>query len=149
MGGGMAIASAATYPDHFAAVASFHGGNLATDAPSSPHLLAPKLKAEVYVAGADNDGSYPPAMAQRLETALTKAGVSYVAEIYPGAAHGWMVPDFPVYDQLSAKLGWKSILALFKREFTWMTRHFWRLVADSEFPLRSRTVADTGKTRIR
>jgi carboxymethylenebutenolidase len=115
MGGGMAITSAATYPDQFAAVASFHGGNLATDAPSSPHLLASKLKAEVYVAGADSDESYPPAMAQRLETTLTEAGVSHVAEIYPGAAHGWMVPDFPVYDQLSAERGWKSMLALFNR----------------------------------
>ncbi len=115
MGGGMAITSAATYPDHFAAVASFHGGNLATDAPSSPHLLAPKLKAEVYVAGADNDGSYPPAMAERLEAALTEAGVRHLAEIYPGAAHGWMVPDFPVYDPASAERGWKSMLALFNR----------------------------------
>src|SRR5271165_3549447 len=46
MGGGMALAAAGTYPDRFAAVASFHGGNLATDAPTSPHLFAPKLKAE-------------------------------------------------------------------------------------------------------
>src|SRR3546814_785294 len=33
MGGGMAITSAATHSDHFAAVASFHGGDLA-----SPHI---------------------------------------------------------------------------------------------------------------
>lgn len=115
MGGGMAIIAAATYSDHVAAVASFHGGNLATDAPSSPHLLASKLKAELYVAGADNDGSYPPAMAERLEAALTEAGVHHFAEIYSGAAHGWMVPDFPVYDQVSAERGWKSMLSLFKR----------------------------------
>ncbi|PLC49603.1 dienelactone hydrolase [Pollutimonas subterranea] len=115
MGGGMAITSAATHSDHFAAVASFHGGNLANDAPSSPHLLAPKLKAELYVAGADNDGSYPLAMAERLEAALNEAGVHYFAEIYPGAAHGWMMPDFPVYDQVSAERGWTSMLALFNR----------------------------------
>ena len=52
MGGGMALAAAGTYPDRFGAVASFHGGNLATDAPASPHLFAPNLKAEVYVAEA-------------------------------------------------------------------------------------------------
>lgn len=115
MGGGMAITAAATYPDRFAAVASFHGGNLATDAPSSPHLLASSLKAEVYVAGAENDTSYPLAMAQRLEAALTEAGVRHVTEIYPRAAHGWMVPDFPVYHQASAELGWKSMLDLFNR----------------------------------
>ncbi len=113
MGGGMAIAAAATYPKRFAAVASFHGGNLATDAPTSPHLLAPELGAKVYIAGADNDESYPPSMAARLEDALTNAGVRYRAEVYPGAFHGWMVPDFPVYDPDSADRGWKAMLALF------------------------------------
>jgi carboxymethylenebutenolidase len=115
MGGGMAITSAAAHSDRFAAVASFHGGNLANDAPSSPHLFASKLQAELYVAGADNDGSYPLAMAERLEAALTEAGVRHFAEIYPGAAHGWMMPDFPVYDQVSAERGWASMLALFNR----------------------------------
>ena len=66
-------------------------------------------------AGADNDGSYPLAMAERLEAALTEAGVHHFAEIYPGAAHGWMMPDFPVYDQVSAERGWVSMLALFNR----------------------------------
>ena len=115
MGGGMAIAAAATYPMRFAAVASFHGGNLATDAPTSPHLLVPKLAAEVYIASADNDGSYPPSMAARLEDALSKAGVHYRAEMYPGAAHGWMVPDFPVYDTDAAERGWDAMLGLFDR----------------------------------
>ncbi len=59
MGGGMALAAAGTYA-RFGAVASFHGGNLATDTPASPHRLAPNLKAEVYIAAAANDGSYPP-----------------------------------------------------------------------------------------
>ena len=115
MGGGMALTAAATYPDRFAAVASFHGGNLATDEPTSPHLLAQKLKAEVYVAGADNDNTYPPAMAARLQNALTEAGVNHHAEIYAGAAHGWMVPDFPVYDHGAADRGWKAMLGLFDR----------------------------------
>ncbi len=114
MGGGMALAAAGTYPDRFAAVASFHGGNLATDAPTSPHLLAPKLKAEVYVAAAENDASYPPAMAERLEQALAQAGVRYSTATYP-AAHGWMKPDFPVYDQAAAERGWVEMLALFAR----------------------------------
>ena len=114
MGGGMALAAAGAYPDRFAAVASFHGGNLATDAPTSPHLSAPKLQAEVYIASAENDGSYPPAMAERLERSLTQAGVHYTAETYP-AAHGWMKPDFPVYDHAAAERGWVEMLALFDR----------------------------------
>jgi len=114
MGGGMALTAAGTYPDRFAAVASFHGGNLATDAPQSPHLLAAKLKAEIYIAAAENDGSYPPQMAERFENALTQAGVRYRTETYP-AAHGWMKPDFPVYDHAAAERGWTEMLALFDR----------------------------------
>lgn len=114
MGGGMAVAAAGSYPDRLVAVASFHGGNLATDAPTSPHVFAPKLKAELYIAAAENDGSYPPEMAERLEHALTQAGVRYSTETYP-AAHGWMKPDFPVYDHAAAERGWVEMLALFDR----------------------------------
>lgn len=114
MGGGMAVASAGTYPDRFAAAASFHGGNLATDAPTSPHLLAPKSMAEVYIAAAENDGSYTPAMAERLERSPMQVGVRYATQTYP-AAHGWMMPDFPVYDHAAAERGWGEMLALFGR----------------------------------
>ncbi len=114
MGGGMALSAAGTYPDRFAAVASFHGGNLATDAPTSPHRFAPKLKAEVYIAAATNDRSYPPEMAARFEQALTQAGVRHHTDIYP-AAHGWMKPDFPVYDPVAAERGWVEMLAFFAR----------------------------------
>ena len=114
MGGGIAVAAAATYPERFAAVASFHGGRLATDAPQSPHWLSPTLQAEVYIASAENDDSYPPAMARRFEAALTEAGVRYQSEEYP-APHGWMVTDFPVYDAQCAERGWEAMLALFAR----------------------------------
>lgn len=114
MGGGMAFTAAGTHPDRFGAVASFHGGNLVTEVPASPHLFVPNLKAEVYVAAAENDGSYPPEMAERFEKTLAQAGVRCRAETYP-AAHGWMVPDFPVYDHAAAERGWTEMLALFGR----------------------------------
>ena len=115
MGGGMALAAAGAWPDRFAAAASYHGGNLATDLAVSPHLLAPKLQAEVYIAAADNDHSYPPEMGARLEKALADAGVTFRAETYAGAAHGWMKPDFPVYDHDAAERGWREMLSLFGR----------------------------------
>ena len=40
--------------------------------------------------------------------------VRYRAETYP-AAHGWMKPDFPVYDHAAAERGWTEMLALFGR----------------------------------
>jgi carboxymethylenebutenolidase len=115
MGGGMAITAAGYYPERVAAAVSFHGGNLVTDQPTSPHLLASKIKAELYVAGADNDHSYPPEMAERLEAVLTEAGVTHVCEIYEGKLHGWMKPDMPVYDAAAAERGWSELFALYRR----------------------------------
>ncbi len=58
----------------------------------SPHLLAPAMRASVYVAAAEDDPSYPPEMAAQLEQALTSAGVNHICEVYEGAAHGWTMP---------------------------------------------------------
>ncbi len=116
MGGGMALTAAAWYPDRVAAAASFHGGNLATDQPVSPHLQVPRIKAELYVAGADNDHSYPPEMAQRFEEALDAAGVAYTSETYEGKAHGWMKPDMPVFDAEAAQRGWNELFTLYARK---------------------------------
>ncbi|MFM0347878.1 dienelactone hydrolase family protein [Paraburkholderia sp. RL17-347-BIC-D] len=115
MGGGMALTAAAWYPDRVAAAASFHGGNLATDQPTSPHLQLCKVKAEVLVAAADRDDSYPPEMAKRFEAALTEAGVKHKSEMYKGKMHGWMKPDTPVYDAPAAERGWNELFALFGR----------------------------------
>jgi carboxymethylenebutenolidase len=113
MGGGLALAAAGNFPGRVVAAASYHGGRLATDAPDSPHLLAPKMKARVYVGGAIEDTSFTDEMKQRLETALTEANVKHTIETYP-AKHGWAVPDMPVYDQVQAERHWDSLLALFK-----------------------------------
>ncbi|MBU6267791.1 MAG: dienelactone hydrolase family protein [Sphingomonadales bacterium] len=113
MGGAASLVAAGTYPDRVAAAASFHGGGLATDDADSPHLLAPKMKARVLVAGADNDASYPPEMEARLDAALTAAGVQHVCEVYPGALHGWTMADFPIYNAEAAERHWTELLALF------------------------------------
>jgi carboxymethylenebutenolidase len=114
MGGAISLTVAGTHPDRIAAAASFHGGNLATDSDLSPHRLAPRMKGRIYVAGADQDASYPPEMAERLETALGDAGVDHRCEIYPGALHGWTMADFPVYNEEAAERHWRELLALFK-----------------------------------
>ena len=112
MGGGLALTVAAAFADRIVAAASFHGGNLATDAEASPHRGAPRIKARVYVAGADHDGSYPPEMAARLEAALSEGGVDHLCEIYPGALHGWTMADFPVYDHAAAERHWRALFRL-------------------------------------
>ncbi len=112
MGGLMSLTAAGTYPERIAATASYHGGRLATDAPDSPHLLAPKIKSRVYIAGAIEDQSFPDDMKRRLEEALAKAGVDHKIETYP-AKHGWVFRDTPVYDAAAAERHWLSMVTLF------------------------------------
>ncbi|HEY2482455.1 MAG TPA: dienelactone hydrolase family protein [Caulobacteraceae bacterium] len=112
MGAGLALRAAGNYPDKIVAAAGFHGGRLATDAPDSPHRLAPRIKAKVYIGGADEDAGFPPDQAHRLRQALTEAGVDNTVEIYAGARHGYAPPDMPVYDQAAAERHWRELLAL-------------------------------------
>jgi carboxymethylenebutenolidase len=113
MGGLMSLTAAGTYPDRVVATASYHGGRLATDAPESPHLLAPKIKSRVYIAGAIEDQSFPDDMKERLEEALTNAGVDHKIETYE-AKHGWVFRDTPVYDAAAAERHWQTMVALFE-----------------------------------
>ncbi len=116
MGGAISLTVAGTFPERIAGAASFHGGNLAIDTELSPHLLAPKMKGRIYVAGADQDNSYPLEMAERLENALSAAGADHRCEIYAGALHGWTMTDFPpsIYNEAAAERHWGELLALFK-----------------------------------
>lgn len=112
MGGRMSLSAAGTFPDAFAAAAAFHPGNLANDAPDSPHLLAPKMKARIYVGGAIDDANFPDEQKQRLEKALTDASVVHTIETYP-AKHGWVPMDTPVHDAEQAERHWTALLDLF------------------------------------
>jgi carboxymethylenebutenolidase len=115
MGAALAFRTAAAFPDRMTAVATFHGGNLATETDTSPHLLLPGIKAELYVGHADNDGSAPPEQQQRLREALDAAGLVYEAELHVGSGHGWTMTDLPVYDEAAAELAWGKMLALLDR----------------------------------
>jgi carboxymethylenebutenolidase len=111
LGGMMSLSAAGTYPERILAAATYHGGRLATDAPDSPHRLASKIRAQVYVAGAIEDAAFPDAMKARLDAALTEAGVDHTIETYP-ARHGWVLRDTPAYDALASERHWHTLLAL-------------------------------------
>jgi carboxymethylenebutenolidase len=113
MGGGLSLRAAGNFPDRIVASAGFHGGRLATDAPDSPHLLASRIKAKVYVGGADEDAGFPPEQADRLREALTAAGVENTVEIYQGAKHGYAPPDMPAYNEEASERHWREMLRLF------------------------------------
>ncbi|MEO6793646.1 MAG: dienelactone hydrolase family protein [Mycobacterium sp.] len=112
MGGRTSVVVAGRVPDRVAAAASFHGGGLVTDGADSPHLLAEKMHATVYVAGARNDGSFTKKHAATLDDALTAAGVKHTVEFYP-AEHGFAVPDNPPYDTDAASRHWAAMREVF------------------------------------
>lgn len=113
MGGAIALRAAGHFPDRIAAAASFHGGNLATEADDSVHRLAPRMKAKVLVAGADEDRSYPPEQNAALQAAMAEAGVDAQVAIWPGLRHGWVPADMPVHDAEGAERHWRELIALF------------------------------------
>ena len=113
MSGRIAFATAAALPDRIGAVASFHGGGLATDQPESPHLLIPETKARFLVAIARNDDEKEPKTKDILRDAFAKAGRPAEVEVYP-AMHGWCPPDSAVYDVAQAEKAWARMMALFK-----------------------------------
>ncbi|MFE5261577.1 dienelactone hydrolase family protein [Streptomyces coelicoflavus] len=117
MGAALALRTAGAYPDRVAATAGFHGGNLATEAPDSPHLVAGRLTGEVYFAHADDDPGMPAEQQERLEAALTAAGVTHRCEVYPGAHHGYTQADTSAYDEKAAERHWDALLGLLKRTF--------------------------------
>jgi carboxymethylenebutenolidase len=112
MGGGLSLAAAAHHPERIMAAASFHGGRLATDAPDSPHTMVGSITGRVYVAGADNDASFPPEQADLLDEALTAAGVDHTIETYP-AMHGFAVGDSPAYDHAAAERHYDALATLY------------------------------------
>ena len=115
MGAGLALRTAGTYPDRVAAAAGFHGANLASEAGDSPHLLADRVTAELYFAHADQDASMPAEQIERLEKALTAAGVRHRCEVYAGARHGYTQADTAAYDAEAAERHWEALLDLFSR----------------------------------
>jgi carboxymethylenebutenolidase len=117
MGGALAVRTAGTFPDRVAAVASFHGGNLATEAPDSPHLLADRIQAEFYFGHADQDRSMSADRIAVLEEALDRAGVRHESEVYQGAAHGYTMSDTAAYSPAATDRHWAALFALLGRTF--------------------------------
>jgi len=103
---------AAAQPDKVAAAASFHGGGLYTDSPTSPHLLLPRIRARLYFGHAVKDNSMPEEAIRKFETALAAWGGQYQSETYEGAYHSWTALDSPVYNQPQAERAFGKLTEL-------------------------------------
>ena len=111
--GRMALLAAAERPAVVKAAASFHGASLYTDAPTSPHLALPRVRARLYFGHATNDRGMNAEAIEKFNAALAAWGGKFESEVYEGASHGWTVPGSPVYNQPQAERAFAKLKELF------------------------------------
>jgi carboxymethylenebutenolidase len=114
LGGPMTMRAAAARPDRIGAAASFHGIQLATDAPDSPHLLVPRMRAQYLFAIAADDDARDPNSKVLLREAFDSAGLAAEIEVYEGANHSWCTADSPVHNPAQAERAWSRMMNLFE-----------------------------------
>ena len=115
--GAMSLRTAAIAAGKVAAAASFHGGQLVTEADDSPHSRVPRVKGELYFGHAVQDPIMPPDAIEKLNDTLKAWGGRYESEVYEGALHGWTVPGRDVYNEKQAERAHSKLLDLLKRNF--------------------------------
>ncbi len=113
MSGQYAVNAAAHFPERFTAAASIYGVQLLTDKPDSPHLMAGKVKGEVYFGCAETDHWMPIEQIPTLKEAVK--GLNAEVEIYPGVEHGFAFPQRAAYNKDAAERHWERLYALFRR----------------------------------
>ncbi len=114
MGGRMAYLTAAHHPEKVRAAAAFHPGGLVNDQPTSPHLLAPRVKAALYFGVADQDRGFTPEQQGAFAKALAEADVDYRLELYQGKKHGYAVRDHAgAYDAEAEARHWRRLESFF------------------------------------
>lgn len=111
--GAIALHAAADFADKIAAVASFHGGGLFTEAPDSPHLRLPEIKAKLHFGHAKEDASMPSDAIEKLNQALKAVNTRFTVTQHD-AKHGFAVPDSPAYNAEAAQQHWDDLLKLLK-----------------------------------
>jgi carboxymethylenebutenolidase len=114
MGGPLVFRTAAAVPNRVGAVASFHGGGLVSDQPTSPHQLVARSNAAYLVAIAQNDDQSQPTAKDVLRKTFADTGRKATVEVYP-AAHGWCVRGSAAYNEAAAEKAWSELLALYKQ----------------------------------
>jgi carboxymethylenebutenolidase len=114
-GGWLGWMIATEHPDRVAAIGGFHAGRMVTDDEGSAHLLAPRVRAEVYWGHADQDPSMTAENIQALDEAMDAAGVRHTTELYGGAQHGYTMSDMGAYNEAAAERHFTALFALLQR----------------------------------
>ncbi len=114
MSGGLVISLARAMPERVAAVASIHGAWMVRESADSPHLGLDSVRAEVYMAWVDPDGTAPPEHIPVMTAALEDAGVRFTLDVITEAEHGF-APAGPRYDRAASELHWERVHSMLRR----------------------------------
>ncbi len=115
MSGQYVMAAGAAYADDFAAIASYFGVGIITEAEDSPHRTADRIKGEVYLAFAEQDIWVPPEVLDAMPGMLEGAGIDHRVEIYPDTEHGFAFAQRPAYHKQASERHWERLFSLFDR----------------------------------
>lgn len=115
MSGQFVIAVAGSFPLDIKAAASLYGTRMVTDKPDSPHLLADKIEAELYLGFAAHDPYVEDFVIPDLTTALDANHVTYKLETHPGTEHGFCFKQRPAYNEEAANKVWDIMFDMYQR----------------------------------
>ena len=115
MSGRYVTSVAGTFPEDIDAAASLYGVGIVTDQLDSPHLLADRIKGELYFGFAGTDPYVPDNVIPDLKAALDTHGVAYRLDIWPDTEHGFCFPRRTVYKEDAAEQVWELVFDLYKR----------------------------------
>ena len=116
MSGQYVVSAAGTFPEDFAASASLYGVSIVTDKPDSPHLLADKIRGELYIGFAETDEYVPDSVIPDLVAALDANGVTHRTEVWPNTHHGFCFPERgPAYAEDAAEKVWTLVFDMYAR----------------------------------
>ena len=116
MSGQYVVSAAGTYPDDFAAAASLYGVSIVTDQSDSPHLLADRIRGELYLGFAETDEYVSDNVVPDLVAALDANGVTHHTEVFPNTHHGFCFPQRgPAYAEAAAEKVWADVFDMYSR----------------------------------
>lgn len=116
MSGQYVVSALGQFPERFKAGVSCYGVGIVTPKPDSPHLLAPAIKGELYLAIAEYDEYVPNSDITSVEKVFKKHKVNYQLKIYPGTSHGFCFPERKgLYQKSGAEDVWSKTFQLFQR----------------------------------
>ena len=113
MSGRFVVSVAARFNNKIRASASFYGVDIVTQKKDSPHLLANKIRGEIYLAFAEHDIWVPKKVLDKIISAFSSLKIKSKIDIYKGTDHGFAFPERSTYDNKAAHKHWKRLIELF------------------------------------